>query len=107
MTNKHVDIKLRLRLFESVITPSALYGLTTAPLAAKDYEKAAVAQRKMLRLMFGYVKLPHDAWQDMYRKLRQRIERATAKFPLRLWHLEIACRKRPLEQKLQLRKRSA
>jgi len=42
LTNKHVDIKLRLRLFEAVVSPAALYGLSTAPLTAAGLELLAL-----------------------------------------------------------------
>ena len=47
LVNRHVDIKLRLRLFESVVTPVALYALTTAPLSAKSLERLAVCRNKL------------------------------------------------------------
>ena len=85
LVDKHIDIELRLRLFDTVVTPSALYGLTTAPLAKKDEEHLAATQRKMLRLMVGYVKLPEDSWEDMYRRLRHKIDKALEKQPVRMW----------------------
>ena len=94
LVNKHVDIVLRLRLLESVVTPCALYGLTTAPLTAAAFEKLAVAQRKMLRLMIGYVKGPDDSWADMHRRLSAKISRSLTKYPLILWSDELESRKR-------------
>ena len=47
LTNKHVDFDLRARLFDSIVTPTALYGLSTAPLTANDVEKLASTQRHM------------------------------------------------------------
>ena len=51
LTDKHVDMKLRLRLLDAVVTPCALYGLTASPLTKKDEEHLSLAQRNMLRLM--------------------------------------------------------
>ena len=66
LVDKHVNIKLRLRLFDAVVTPSALYGLAVAPLTSADMQYLARTQRRMLRLIVGYVKLPDDTWADMY-----------------------------------------
>ena len=73
LTNRHVDIRLRLRLLDAVVTPSALYGLSTAPLTATALERLGVAQRKMLRLMVGYVKFTDDSWDDMHRRMSGKI----------------------------------
>ena len=94
LTNKHVDVKLRLRLFGSVITPCVMYGLSTAPMVAADIEHLAATQRKMSRLMIGYVKGPQDTWADMHRRLNRKIDAALAKFPVRLWGAEIKKSKR-------------
>ena len=93
LTNKHIDIKLRLKLFDSVVTPSALYGLTAAPLTAVQVERLAITQRKMLRLMVGYVKNPEDSWEDMYRRLRGKIDVAIRHFPIRMWGPELSASK--------------
>ena len=85
LVDKHVDIKLRLRLLDAVVTPCALYGLTTAPLTKQDVEQLAVTQRKMIRLIVGYVKLPSDSWEDMYRRMRTRVDRALEKHQIRMW----------------------
>ena len=66
LTNKHVLSSLRLRLFNSVITPTMLYGLTTCPLTKNDYDQLAVIQRKMLKKIIGWTKLPDDEWDDVY-----------------------------------------
>ena len=73
LTSKHVPTSLRLRLFNSVITPTILYGLTTCPLTKHDYDQLAVLQRKMLRQIIGWTKLPDDEWDDVYRRIRQNI----------------------------------
>ena len=85
LTDKHVDMKLRLRLLDAVVTPCALYGLTASPLTKKDEEQLSLAQRKMLRLMVGYVKAAGDSWADMYRQLRVKVDKALQKHPVRCW----------------------
>ena len=94
LTNRHVDIRLRLRLLDAIATPSALYGLSTTPLTTTALERLAVAQRKMLRLMVGYVKGHDDSWADMHRRLSAKISRALSKYPVKLWRDELESRKR-------------
>ena len=96
LTDKHVDVKLRLRLFDAVVTPCALYGLTAAPLTTKDEQQLATAQRKMLRLIVGYVKGPDDSWADMYRRLRSKLASALAKKPVGEWVPALKTRKKSL-----------
>ena len=96
LTDKYVDVKLRLRLFDAVVTPCALYGLTTSPLTAKDEEQLATTQRKMLRLIIGYVKGDGDSWADMYRRLRLRLASAMAKKPVKEWVLLLKQKKQSL-----------
>ena len=100
LTNKHVDLALRLRLFDSVITPTALYGRSTAPLTARDCEKLASTQRHMLRCMAGYVKFESDDWSDMYRRIKVKISSAMARQPIREWSAELANCKSRLQTKL-------
>ena len=90
LVDKHIDVRLRLRLFDAVVTPCALYGLTSAPLTATDEECLAITQRKMLRNIVGYVKLPDDTWADMYRRLRVKVERAVQHRPVHDW-VETLC----------------
>eukprot|EP00959_Pyramimonas_sp_CCMP1952_P217036 4539173-Pyramimonas_sp.AAC.1 len=54
LQNRNIPIKLRLRLFGSVATPSVLYSLTTTPLTQKDLDKLDALQRKMLRRIVGW-----------------------------------------------------
>ena len=100
LSNKHVNVCLRLRFFDAVVTPSAVYGLSTAPLTAAALERLAVAQRKMFRLMVGYVKAPEDLWADMNRRLSAKIGRALERFPVRLWKQELANNKQKLTTKI-------
>ena len=100
LTNRHVDLALRLRLFDSVVTPTALYGLTTTPLTKADLEKLASTQRHMLRCMAGFVKLETDDWNDMYRRVNAKVSKAIARRPIRQWSTEIHKYKVKLHTKL-------
>ena len=100
LTNRHVDVHLRLKLFDAVVTPAALYGLTTTPMVQKHCSRLGVTQRKMLRLIIGYTKHPEDTWAGMYRRLRQRLLAATSKHPIREWEQELSRRTRKFYDEL-------
>jgi len=106
LTNRHVDVRLRLKLFDAVVTPAALYGLTASPLAQKQCSRLGVTQRKMLRLIIGYTKHPEDTWADMYRRLRQRILAATSQHPIREWEEELSRQTRKFHDQLITRQRN-
>ena len=101
LSNKHVDIRLRLRLFDCIVTPTIMYGLTTAPLIETQLPYLASTQRRMLRLIVGYVKLPEDDWADMCRRLRHRVERATKGQNVRDWVETLEQQKRKLQEDLE------
>ena len=100
LTNKHVAIKLRLRLFDAVVTPTVLYGLISSPLNSHDYDRLAIIQRKMLRKMVGWVKLPDDEWNDVFRGLRMEIQKATDQYSIRMWADEMSLRKTNLQMQI-------
>ena len=71
-------------------------ALSTAPLTAKDEEQLAVTQRKMLRLIIGYVKTTEDSWADIYRRLRSRLASALAQKTIQEWVPALRTRKERL-----------
>ena len=83
------------------MTPSALYGLSTAPLTATALERLGAAQRKMLRLMVGYVKFTDDSWADMHRRMSGKISEALEKYPIGIWKDELSKRKQKLIGKIE------
>ena len=53
LTNKKTNLYDRLRLFEAVVTPCALYASGSWSLKRQDEQKLNVAQRRMLRAILG------------------------------------------------------
>ena len=76
LLNRHVSLHLRLRLFATVVSPCALFAAMVLPLTKHDLEKFAVTQRKMLRNIVGWVRVPDEAWEDTMRRMKGRLERA-------------------------------
>ena len=64
LLNRHVSFKLRLKFFDSIISPAILFGLTTVPLSAAQLSKLDVVRRRMLRSIVGWVPFVNGDWHD-------------------------------------------
>ena len=53
LLNRHVSLRLRLKLFDSVITPTIVFGLMTCPLTSHQLQKLEVVRNRMLRSIVG------------------------------------------------------
>jgi len=100
LVDKHVDIKLRLKLFDSVVTPSALHGLSPAPLTKHDLEALATTQRKMFRAIVGCAQLRNDDWADFHRRVNSKISAGLSRHFVAGWDPEVLTRKEALLHKL-------
>ena len=56
LTNRKIPVHLKLQLFDSVVSPTVLYGLYTTPLTATQLDRLDAVQRKMLRRIVGWVR---------------------------------------------------
>ena len=107
LVNKRVHLKLRLRLFKSVVASSALYGLSTAPLTQKHFDYLASTQRKMLRTIVGHVGLVDDDWADYHRRMNDKIATALRQAPVPFGDELLIDRKASLKMKLKLQSTGA
>ena len=73
LTNKHVSIKLRLKLFDAVVTPTILYGLHTLPLTHFQLQKLDALQRRMLRSIVGWVRAEGEPWRMTMHRMKLRV----------------------------------
>ena len=85
LTNRHVALSARMRLFSSVITPTLLFGLRTCPCTATQLNQIDVVQRKMLRLIVGWVRYDGEPWADTMRRMNNRVQSALNVLPVRDW----------------------
>ena len=77
LVNRHVPVQLRLKLFDAVVTPAALFSLASLPLTSSLIAQLGVAQRKMLRSIVGWVRLSSDDWATTMRRMRSRLDHAS------------------------------
>ena len=68
LCNRNISIKLRLKLFDAVVTPTILFGLSVLPLSQVSLQKIKAAQRKMLRKIVGWVRLATETWEETMRR---------------------------------------
>ena len=57
LLNKHVCLRLRLKLFHATVFPTAMFGLSSLALTQKHLHKLDVVQRRMLRSIVGWVRI--------------------------------------------------
>ena len=96
LQNKNVSDKLRLKLFDAVVSPTLLYGLATVPVGEAHLRKVDVLQRKMVRNIAGWVRKPDEPWEDTMRRMKQRVENASVLYSIRPWSETLLTRKQIL-----------
>ena len=85
LLNKNVSIKLRLKLFDSTVTPSLLFGLSVLPITQVNMDKITVCQRKMIRKIVGWTRHPGDEWETVMHNMKQKVVVAMNQFYVRPW----------------------
>ena len=85
LLNKHVSLRLRLKLFHATVFPTAMFGLSSLALTQKHLHKLDVVQRRMLRSIVGWVRIPDEPWEITMRRMNQRMEHAASLHPLQPW----------------------
>ena len=83
--DKHVNVKLRLKLFDSIITSTVSYGLDTVPLTHQMLNRLDIAQRTMLRRIVGWVNYADDTWEESGRRMAERLRQCLALRPVKNW----------------------
>ena len=90
LCNKNVSIKLRLKLFDSVVSPSLLFGLAVLPLQVSCVEKLNVVQRKMLRKIIGRTRISEELWVDTMRRMSMKVDTALLQSKMQMWSTRLA-----------------
>ena len=90
LCNRNISIKLRLKLFDSVVSPSLLFGLAILPLQASCIEKLDIIQRKMLRKIVGWVRIPEELWNETMRRMFAKVEHALKTCKVKVWSIRLA-----------------
>ena len=83
LTNRNVSIKLRLKLFDSTVTPSALFGLCALPISQQNMMKITVCQNKMLRKIVGWTRSGTNQWEEVMRSMKLKVANAMDQYYVR------------------------
>ena len=71
LLNRHVSLRLCLKLFDSVIIPTILFGLLTCPLTSNQLQKLEVVRNRMLRSIVGWAPLVGNDWHALLQKINK------------------------------------
>ena len=91
--DKHVSIKLRLKLFESVVSSTLLYGLETTPLTQSLLNRINIVQRVMLRRIIGWICYDDDTWEERGRRMAEKLRCCPLLYPVQVWSVTVNERK--------------
>ena len=87
--DKHLSLCLRLKFFQTVITPTVMFGLSSLPLTAKQVEMLDILQRKMLRRIVGWTRHAAEPWRETMLRMQSKIERAMRLHPVSDWSSQL------------------
>ena len=85
LKNKNVSIKLRLKLFDSTVSPSGLFGLCVLPISQKNMSEITVAQNKMIRKIVGWTRNGTNDWESIMHNMKVKVTMAMKQFYVRPW----------------------
>eukprot|EP00973_Karenia_brevis_P085871 11910568-Karenia_brevis.AAC.1 len=89
---KACPLHLRIKLFDSVVTPAVMYGCAAWTMSAELFKQLRTARRKMLRKLHGARKRVDEPWQEYWTRATHTIEDFAASCGSTPW--EVAQRKK-------------
>ena len=87
LTNKHVAIELRLNTFGLLVSTIASYSFSSAPLTVSQLSKLDAMQRKMLRIIAGWVRWNDEHWDDTSDGMKMRLYTALNMYHILTWSI--------------------
>ena len=100
LTNRHVNLRVRLRLFDTVVSPTVLYGLETTPLTSKHYYRLDVTMRKMLRNIVGWVHESSETCEEVGRRMKSRLANAMRLHSMTDWSERVLDKKAATQSRI-------
>ena len=85
LLNKNVSLQKRLKFFDSCITPTVLFSLSVFPLGKVKIDDLDRLQRKMLRRIVGWRRIPEETWESTMIRMNIRLENAQNLFHCQPW----------------------
>ena len=66
--NRHVSLRLCLKLNDSIITPTIIFGLLTCPWTSNQLQKLKMVRNGMLRSIVGWAPLVDNDWHALVQR---------------------------------------
>ena len=85
LCDQKCHLRLRLKLFESTVTPVVLYGSSCWTMWADTERLLRTNRRRMLRLIVGVRRRPNETWVEYVQRSTWRSEELAAKYKLVDW----------------------
>ena len=85
LVDKNICVRSRLKLHNSVIMPTVLFGLAQLPLSLQQLRQIDCVQRRMLRCIVGWVRIADEPWHVTMARMTVRVHRALNVFPVESW----------------------
>ena len=85
LQNQHIPLHLKLKFFDSLVTPAALFAVAVMPLSKSQLEAFCVVQRKMVRRIVGWRRVADESWRDTMVRMNARVAQAMQIFPIQSW----------------------
>jgi hypothetical protein len=79
LCNRHVPLKHRVKLFDSCVTPCALYSCSTWTVTADMQHRLSTTRRKMLRWIVAVPRQPEEDWVEYIQRATHRSEELAAR----------------------------
>ena len=89
LVDKNISVKSRLKFFQSVISPTILFGLSQVAFTRLQLQKLDSIFRRMLRSIVGWVRLESDTWHETMSRMKVRVNRAPVVFPIEDWSTQV------------------
>ena len=86
LVDKHVSIKLRMKFFDAVVTPTILFGLHTLALTGVQLS----IQKRMLRSMVRWIRIQDESWHDTMSRMKSRVAKVLHQHPIEAWTRRLA-----------------
>ena len=74
-----------MKLFDSVVTQTVLYGLSVIPLMKSDAMRLDRVQRKLIKAMCGWTRQANETWRETGHRMKLKHERAMSLSSSGLW----------------------
>ena len=85
LLNRDISLRDRLKFFDACITPIILFALAAFPITQTKYQELDRIQRKMLRRIVGIRRIVDEPWEDIMRKMKDRMREAERLYHSKSW----------------------